>query len=216
MSTRTRSGRTAGPSPVPHDDSLLATFAASGVIAAGAGAVAGLLWGGIGGRIAMRVIFLTSDDSVRGLTSDDGFEIGRFSTATMALLILATILGGAAGFGFGIIRMVTSGPTWAVAIGMSLASAAYGGARIVHTDNIDFHALGPLWVTVGLFVLIPGLWGATVVFLTERFLRADLEGLPARVQRRYWSATGWVALVGITAIWTRHLLDDITTLRSLR
>ncbi len=59
------------------------------VRAAGAGAVAGmaagLVWGGIGGRIAMRILFLTSDDRVRGLTSDDGFEIGTFSAATVFL-----------------------------------------------------------------------------------------------------------------------------------
>jgi hypothetical protein len=72
------------------------------------------------------------------------------------LLVLTSILGGMAGFGVGIIRMVTSGPTWAVAIGVSLAAAAYGGAGIVHTDGVDFRLLEPLSLTVGLFVLIPG------------------------------------------------------------
>ena len=38
---------------------------------------------GIGGRIAMRVVFLTSNERVRGVTSDDGFEIGTFSAATI-------------------------------------------------------------------------------------------------------------------------------------
>ena len=136
------------------------------------GAAAGLVWGGIGGRIAMRVVFLTSNEHVRGVTSDDGFEIGTFSGATMFLLIVTTILGGMAGFGVGIIRMVTSGPTWAVAIGISLAAASFGGASIVHTDGVDFRLLDPLWLTVGLFVLIPGLWGATVVVVTERLLRS--------------------------------------------
>jgi hypothetical protein len=194
----------------------LAAFAASGVVAAAVGAGAGLVWGGIGGRIAMRVIFLTSDNSVGGLTSDDGFEIGTLSTSTMVLVIICTLLGGMAGFGVGVIRMITSGPTWAVAVGLSLASAAFAGARIVHTDGVDFRVLDPLWLTVGLFVLIPGLWGATSVLLTERVLRADIDGLPTRVHRRYWGATGWVLLVGITTIWTRNLLTDISTLGSLR
>ena len=154
------------------DDSVFAAFAASGVIAAGVGAVAGLVWGGFGGRIAMRVVFLTSNEHVGGVTSDDGFEIGTISGASMFLLVFAVILGGLAGFGVGLIRMVTSGPTWAVAIGISLAAAAFAGAGIVHTDGVDFRLLDPLWLTVGLFVLIPALWGATVVVVTERLLRS--------------------------------------------
>ena len=197
----------------PRDDTVLAAFAASGVIAAGVGGVAGLVWGGIGGRIAMRVVFLTSNEHVRGVTSDDGFEIGTISGATIFLLIFTTILGGIAGFGVGIIRMVTSGPTWAVAIGTSLAGASFAGAGIVHTDGVDFRLLDPLWLTVGLFVLIPGLWGATVVVVTERLLRSHrIEGLPLLVHHRYWGATGWILLVAITTIGIRNLLADIATL----
>jgi hypothetical protein len=115
-------------------------------------------------------------------------------------LLISRRLGGMAGFGVGIIRMVTSGPTWAVAIGTSLAAASFAGAGIVHTVGVDLRLLDPLWLTVGLFVLIPGLWGATVVVVTERLLRSHLvEGLPQRVHRRYWGATGWILLAG-----TRH------------
>ena len=75
--------------------------------------------------------------------------------------------------------MVTSGPNWAVAIGTSLATASFVGASIVHPDGVDFRLLDPLWLTVGLFVLIPGLWGATVVVVTERLLRSLHQGLPS-------------------------------------
>jgi hypothetical protein len=202
----------ARPAPAPRDDTVLDAFGASVGIAAAVGAAAGLVWGGIGGRIAMRVVFLTSNEHVRGLESDDGFEIGTFSGATISLLIVTTILGGFAGFGVGIIRMVTSGPTWAVAIGTSVATASFVGASIVHTDGVDFSVLDPLWLTVGLFVLIPGLWGATVVVVTERLLRSHRNGLPPLVHRRYWGATGWILLVGITTIGIRDLLADIATL----
>jgi hypothetical protein len=204
--------RVARPAAAPRL-SLIDAFCASGVIAGAAGAAAGLVWGGIGGRIAMRVVFLTSDERVRGLESSDGFEIGKFSNATMFLLIAMTIVGGFAGFGVGIIRMVTSGPTWAVAIGTSLATAMFMGAIIVNPDSVDFRILDPLVLTVGLFVLIPGLWGATVVVVTERLLRSDhSRGFPPLVHRRYWGATGWILLVGITTIGMRDLLADIATL----
>jgi hypothetical protein len=204
----------ARPASAPsRDESVLAAFAASGVIAAAVGVAAGLVWGGFGGRIAMRVVFLTSNEGVRGVTSDDGFTIGTISGASMFLLIFAAILGGMAGFGVGIIRMVTAGPTWAVAIGTSLAAASFAGSGIVHTDGVDFRLLDPLWLTVGLFVLIPGLWGATVVVVTERLLRSRLvEGLPQRVHRRYWGAIGWILLTGITAFGIQALVADIATL----
>ena len=161
----------------------------------------------------MRVVFLTSNEHVRGLTSDDGFEIGSVSGASMFLLVVTTILGGIAGFGVGILRMITSGPTWVVTIGTSLATAAFVGAIIVHTDGVDFRLLDPLWLTAGLFVLIPGLWGATVVLVTERLLRSNhITGLPPLVHHRYWGGTGWIFLVGATTIGIRNLVADIATL----
>ena len=127
-------------------------------------------------------------------------------------LLIVTIFGGIAGLGVGTIRIVTSGPTWAVAVGTSLASATFVGAMIVHTDGVDFRLLDPLWGTIGLFVLIPGLWGATVVVVTERLLRSDITGLPRLVHRRYWGATGWIFLVAITTIGIQRLVADIATL----
>src|SRR5688572_2551713 len=62
-----------------------------------AGAVAGFLVGGIGGRLAMLVLRLTSPDSVIGLTSDDGFEIGVVSLSTFNLLFATTVFGAIAG-----------------------------------------------------------------------------------------------------------------------
>lgn len=77
----------AGPNSAHRDESITAAFAVSAAITALAGAAFGLVWGGIGGRIAMRVALLTSSEHVRGLTSDDGFEIGTISAATVFLLI---------------------------------------------------------------------------------------------------------------------------------
>ena len=37
------------------------------------GAVCGAVIGGLGGRLAMRILFVTSDEAVKGLISDDGF-----------------------------------------------------------------------------------------------------------------------------------------------
>lgn len=191
----------------------MSAFVVSAAICASVGAACGLVWGGIGGRIAMRVVFLTSSENVRGLTSDDGFEIGTISGATVFLLIFTTILGGIAGLGVGIVRMVTSGPTWALAIGMGVATATSVGAAIVHTDGVDFRFLDPLWLTIGLFVLLPGLWGASVVVATEGLLRSErMTGLPVHIHRRYRGAIGWIVLTGVTFIGARDLISDVAAL----
>ena len=146
------------------------------------------------------------------MPTGDGFVIGRFSAATASLLMFTMVLGGMAGFGVGIIRVITSGPTWALAIGTSVAAAAYGGGIIVHTDSVDFTVLEPLWLSVGLFVLIPGLWGAIVVVATDRLLERYTTGLVLHIRRRYWGALGWLLLVGITAIGIQGLVADIVAL----
>ncbi len=197
----------------PGSGGAAAAMVISAAIGSIAGALSGLVWGGIGGRIAMRIVLLTSGDHVRGITSDDGFRIGTISSATIFLLILTTIMGAIAGFVSGLIRMVTAGPTWAVAVGTAVAAASIGGAVIVHTDGVDFRFLEPLWLTVGLFVLIPGLWGASVVVITERILRSrSMTGLPVQIHRRYIGAVGWLALIAITAVGMRDLVADIGAL----
>jgi len=173
----------------------------------------------MGGRIAMRIVLLTSDDRVRGLTSDGGFEIGVISAATIFLLIATSILGTIAGLLYGFIRMLLRGPRWLVATGVGIAAAAgAGGGMLVHADGIDFQLLGPLWLTVGLFLLIPGAWGVTVVVLTERLLKSGRihPYLPHPIDKRLWGAVGntagWLLLAVITALGLLDLVRDVARL----
>lgn len=67
-------------------------------LGAAAGGAGGALVGGVGGRLAMFLLRLTSDSAVRGLESDDGFVIGRFDlVSTLSLLVLTTVLGASVG-----------------------------------------------------------------------------------------------------------------------
>jgi hypothetical protein len=136
-----------------------------------AGALAGLLWGGIGGRIAMWIVFLTSDGRVAGIQSDDGFEIGVFSSSTLFLLMGTAIIGGVLGPVAAVLRSALRNGTLLTAIGFGVASGAFIGGSIVHADGIDFRLLDPLYLTVGLFLLLPAGAAATAVILLDRFLR---------------------------------------------
>jgi hypothetical protein len=59
-----------------------------------AGISVGVVVGGVGSRVAMLVLRLTSPDHVRGVTSDDGFTIGRVTlSGTYNLLLLGAAVG---------------------------------------------------------------------------------------------------------------------------
>jgi hypothetical protein len=62
-----------------------------------AGLATGSLVGGVGGRIAMLILRVTSDPSLHGLESDDGFTIGVVSSQTTFLLVLTAVLGAIGG-----------------------------------------------------------------------------------------------------------------------
>jgi hypothetical protein len=111
------------------------------LLGAGAGGLAGLLIGGVGGRLAMFVLRLTSSDSVRGLESDDGFIIGRFSGETLFLLGLTTVLGAVAGVAYLAARAFV--PRRLRTVSWAAIGGVIGGAQLVHADGIDFTLLGP-------------------------------------------------------------------------
>ena len=141
------------------------------IVGAGAGAIAGLLIGGIGGRLAMLLLRLTSPDFVIGSLSDDGFEIGVVSARTFQLLVGMTMLGAVNGVLYAALRQsIPPGlrlPLWCV------FAAAFGGAAIVHEDGVDFTLLEPAALAVALFVALPAVAAALVVVLVERWAHVE-------------------------------------------
>lgn len=200
--------------PVTGINAVLQTVGAGAV----AGMVAGLVWGGIGGRLAMRLLFLTSGDRVRGITSDDGFEIGTISGATIVLLIGATLLGTVGGTVFGLLRRFLRGRRWIVVGVVALTAAVVGGGAFVEAEGIDFRLLKPLWLAIGLFVFLPGAWGATVAFTTDHLIekgnrRFNLQPLGSPTPpRRAASAVAWVILGAFLLLGAFELADDIAQL----
>lgn len=125
-----------------------------------AGIWAGVILVGVGSRLAMFVLRLTSPESVIGVTSDDGFVIGRVTpSGTYNLLVL--------GAGVGIIGAATYlmvspwliGPPWFQRVTTGSASAAVVGSMLLHADGVDFTLLGPTWLAIGLFIALPGMFG---------------------------------------------------------
>ncbi len=134
-----------------------------------AGALGGLLVGGFGGRLAMLVLRLTSDATLHGLETDDGFTIGIVSSATLFLLFATAGFGLLGGLVYLLVRpwLPTRARPWLFGALCGLV----GGALVIRPGGIDFTRLEPLGLAFALFVALPAAYGVVVAKLSERLLR---------------------------------------------
>jgi hypothetical protein len=147
------------------------------------GAATGAVIGGLGGRLAMRILFLTSDDAVKGLTSDDGFEIGRFTLGdTAGLIVVTSVIGVIAALLLLVAWPFVSRFGRTTVPMMAVLYGVVGGALMVHTDGVDFTVLEPAALAIALFVAICAGFGALVAHLVGRAAAGD--GWPR--ERRWW------------------------------
>lgn len=169
-------------------DRGLRTMAAATAV----GLALGLLLGGIGSRLAMRALFLTSDPSVRGLVSDDGFRIGQFNAAaTLSLLVVGTVIGVIGAIVYLAVRPFLVGPGWLRWTTCALGAGAVVGSMIVHDDGVDFTVLAPRWFAIALFAAIPALFG---------FLAPPAIELATHPDGWFQSASRKVALAPLLAL----------------
>lgn len=163
-----------------------ATLLSGGLLA---GLICGAVIGGIGGRLAMLLLRLTSDDTLAGRPTDDGFAIGAVTTDTLFLIAVTTALGAVGGLIYLGLRLWLPPRLRPMLAGLLAATA--GGALIIHPNGVDFTMLTPRWLAVVLFVLLPAAYGISVSIMTERLLRAGGGG------NRRWQ---WLALIPLVLI----------------
>jgi len=177
---------------------VLRTVAWRMLVGVAAGSIAGLLAGGIGGRLAMLLLRLTSPGFVVGMESDDGFEIGVVSTATIPFLFAMAAIGGFFGVLYAAIR---PGIPERLRLPLyTLFGAALGGAAIVHDDGIDFALLEPALLAILLFVAIPASAAVLVVVLVERWSGAAWAGRRLTIALLAAAAASTVALALAAAV----------------
>jgi hypothetical protein len=159
-----------------------------------AGIWLGALVGGVGGRLAMLVLRLSSPDTVHGVISDDGFLIGQVTLkGTYDLIGLGAAIGVIGAVAYRWVDHWLIGPRWFRQVTSALGAGAVVGSMLVHTDGVDFRLLRPPALAVALFVLIPAVFG---------FFIGPLEKVLARPE--VWvnrGRRGWVLpLVSLLAI----------------
>lgn len=137
-----------------------------------AGIGAGVVLIGVGSRLAMLLLRLTSPDRVIGVVSDDDFTIGRVTLeGSYNLLVLGAAFGV---IGAGAYRLVAPrliGPTWFKRFTTGAAAGAVVGSMLIHADGIDFTLLKPTWLAIGLFIALPALFGALVGVVVDSVAR---------------------------------------------
>ena len=165
-----------------------------------AGAMLGVLVGGVGGRLAM-MLLAALNPRATGVTSDDGFTIGQLTIGgTAQLLAAAWQLGLVGAFAYALLRGLMIGPRWFRVLSISVGSGVVVGALIVHSDGVDFTLLQPVSLTIGLFVAIPVLYAALLTLLAEHWLAED--GWPARARPKAVLATFllWLPLLPLLLV----------------
>lgn len=132
------------------------------------GVSVGVVGIGLGSRLAMLLLRLTSPGTVIGVTSDDGFEIGRVTLAgTYNLVTLGAAVGFIGAVAYVAVAPWLVGPTWFRRLTVGLTAGVFVGAMLIHSDGIDFHLLGPLWLAVSLFILLPLLVGVALAVVAD-------------------------------------------------
>ena len=180
-----------GPAPAgglaPSARADLKTVAYWLTLGAAAGGLGGALVGGIGGRLAMLLLRFTSDDSVRGLESDDGFIVGRFSLFDTVQLVAVTVIMGAS-VGLIVVAGRPFFPKRGMPFAWALAGAITGGAILISPDGVDFTLLEPHWLAVALFIAIPAIGAGIIAWLTELY------------PRFWWRKRKLTVLAGLAAV----------------
>ena len=167
-----------------------------------AGGVAGVVVGGLGSRIAMRIAALTARDVAQGLTTEAGATIGRITFEGTAFLVVAVGIGTAlVGTAFYLATL-----PW-LPRRRPLRALAFGGLELVvfgtvllDPGNPDFTILGRPLLNVLVLGSLFVLHGVALVLLIEpsgRLVSAVARG--PRWRARLVDAGTFLAM-GLTAI----------------
>jgi hypothetical protein len=172
-----------------HDLAASARWVTAAVIG---GLVSGAVVGGAGGRLAMLLLRITSDDYLHGLESDDGFVMGQVSFATLFLVVATSVLGVLGALLYVAVR------TWLPERGRAVLTGVFGGivgGAVFISDGIDFRLLEPLPLAIVLFIALPAAYGVAMSLLVERRLRDD-----PRTDRSPWWALSLIPLIGLALL----------------
>jgi hypothetical protein len=159
------------------------------------GLALGILFGGIGGRVAMRIIILV-DPTSRGVPLDGGFHAGTITMAgTLFVVMNGAVLGVAGGLLYVLVRRWLPGPEAlrGVVYGLFLVFTCTGGL-LLRAEKVDFRTFEPSLLSIALFASLIFLYGLSLPLVIDRF---DTH-VPALLRQPTVSAVGYLLLAALT------------------
>ncbi len=133
------------------------------------GAAAGLIAGGVGSRVAMRIVAITARDADQGAITDAQATVGEITAGgTIVLIVFAGIFAGAFG---GLLYAATR--RWLADAGrlkgltFGLLLLAVFGSFVIESDNPDFRRFGSAELNVAMFAALFLLFGLLVAPLSD-------------------------------------------------
>ena len=147
----------------------------------GSAVICGIVVGGIGGRMVMRLSALAADESRIGMITENGNVIGRITVeGTVALLLFVGLITGVS-VGLFLFALRTVLPRRFLPATISAVLLALGGAIAIDPGNIDFVILGNRALNVAMLIALFPAFGALFVVIAERLdrwlVRPPLAGI---------------------------------------
>jgi hypothetical protein len=168
------------------------------VVGGVAGLVTGLLVGGGGGRLFMRIAGAAAADSAQGRTTEAGFTVGEVTLGgSLGLIVFVGIFVGIVGAVLYLIFrpwLAWTGRWRGVAYGLLLFAVGSAMSDVMNPDNIDFFILGNEMLVVAMIVALFVGFG---VFMEWMFGIMDRR-LPAVEGTARW-AYAFLAVLGAGA-----------------
>lgn len=135
------------------------------------GLVVGLVVGGGGSRLAMRIVALANDEFTGTLT-DAGERVGEISAGgTFFLLFAGALFGMFGGAAYALLRawLPQQALLRALVFGLGLLAFTAFFQGLVNADGVDFELFQPVALSIAMFAALPLLYALALTFLAGRF-----------------------------------------------
>jgi hypothetical protein len=164
-----------------------------------AGLFTGILIGGVGGRLFMRIAGAVGGEAARGATTEAGFTVGEITFGgTLALAVGAGIFVGIVGAAFYVVLrpwLAWAGPWRGVAFGIVLFALGSATSDVLNPDNVDFVILGNEVLVLSMILLLFVGFGVVI----DRFAKWLDQRLP-QTGRAHPIASGWYVVIAVIGV----------------
>lgn len=143
----------------------------------------GLVVGGAGSRLAMRIVALANDEFAGTLT-DAGERVGEVTAGgTLFLLLLGAFAGTFGGAAYALLRawLPRRAILRGLVFGLGLVAFTAFPEALVSSGGVDFEFFQPVELSIAMFAALPLLYGLALAALADRLAPGEFGPLSRSV-----------------------------------